>query len=110
MKTTLNFNFLAVFLTVITLIFSCTPKSKEQVANKKILEIMEQTQAVGLAVAVVKDCSIIFSNSYGLKEIESNTPLAQDHLFRIASISKSFTTTALMTLVEQDKVALDTDV
>jgi len=74
------------------------------------MEIMEQTGAVGLSVAVVKDCDIVFSNSYGLKDIESNTPLTQDQLFRIASISKSFTTTALMTLVDQGKIALDTDV
>lgn len=110
MKTSLNFNFFAIFFAAIALIFACTPKSKEQVANEKITEIMEQTQAVGLSVVVVKNCAIVFTKTYGLKEKESNTPLAQEDIFRIASISKSFTTTALMTLVEQGKVALDTDV
>lgn len=89
---------------------ACTQKTQEQVANEKITEIMKQTEAVGLSVVVVKQCSILFSNSYGLKDIESNTPLAEDDIFRIASISKSFTTTALMTLVEQGKVDLDADV
>lgn len=110
MKNSLNFSLFATFLAMTMLIFACTPKTKEQVANEKIKEIMEKTGAVGLSVAVVKDCAIIFSNSYGLKNIESNIPLAQDDIFRIASISKSFTTTALMTLVDQGKVALDTDV
>ena len=110
MKIRLNVSFFVTFLAMTMLIFACTPKTPEQVANEKIMQIMEKTGAVGLSVAVVQNCQIIFSNSYGLKDIESNTPLTQDQLFRIASISKSFTTTALMTLVDQGKISLDTDV
>lgn len=110
MKTSFNFSLFTIFMTTIILVSSCTPKNQEQQANEKIMKIMEQTGAVGLSVTVVKDCAIVFSNSYGLKDIESNTALTQDQLFRIASISKSFTTTALMTLVDQGKISLDTDV
>ncbi len=71
---------------------------------------MESTGATGLAVAVVKDGKIIYSSTFGTRDIENNTPIAQDDIFRIASISKSFTTTALMTLVEQGKFSLEDDV
>lgn len=110
MKTTFNLNSFAIFMALVISVSACTKKTQEQVANEKIMEIMKQTEAVGLSVAVVKQCSIAFTNSYGLKDIESNTPLTNQDIFRIASISKSFTTTALMTLVEQGVVGLEADV
>ena len=42
-----------------------------------------------------------------MKEIETNTPLTDDCLFRIASISKSFSATSIMQLVEAGKLSLE---
>lgn len=88
---------------------SCTV-SKEKKAANAMAEIMERSKAVGLAVAVVKDGEIIYSNSFGFKNLEEGVALGEGDIFRIASISKSFTTTALMTLVEQGALGLDNDV
>ncbi|MDD3300599.1 MAG: hypothetical protein PHV91_07230, partial [Bacteroidales bacterium] len=44
---------------------SCNNPSKEEVANQKLGQILEETGAVGLAVAVVKDGEVVFSNTYG---------------------------------------------
>lgn len=102
---------LALTLTAVALFtFNCSVDTTEMAADGKIKRIMEETGAVGLAVAVVKDGEIIFSNTYGYKNLETKEAIAEDDLFRIASISKSFTTTALMTLVEQGKLSLDDDV
>jgi len=60
-------------------------------------------------VAVVKKGKIIYNNSFGLKDIATNTPLANEHIFRIASISKSFSATAIMQLMEAGKLSLDDD-
>lgn len=79
-------------------------------AEAHIRELMQQTEMAGLAVAVVKDNRIIYTHSFGLKDIEANTPLTGECLFRIASISKSFTATSLMQLVEARKLSLDDDV
>ncbi|MDD3911341.1 MAG: serine hydrolase [Bacteroidales bacterium] len=78
--------------------------------NRQIDSIMKVNEAVGLGVAVVKDGRIIYRNTWGYKNLENKTPLAEDDLFRIASISKSFTATSIMQLVEQGKLSLDTDV
>jgi CubicO group peptidase (beta-lactamase class C family) len=85
-------------------------QTKEERAQKEIAGIMEKTKSVGLSVAVVKDGKIIYNQSFGKKNIERGTNVANDDLFRIASISKSFTTTALMTLLDKKKIKLDEDV
>ena len=74
-----------------------------------IQEIMQQTNVAGLSVAVVKKNKIIYTHSFGLKNIESKTPMTDDCLFRIASISKSFSATSIMQLVERKKLSLDDD-
>ena len=79
-------------------------------AEAELKQMMEKLRVAGLAVAVVKDGKISYSNAFGLKNIENNTPLAKDDLFRIASISKSFCATAIMQLVEAKKLSLDDDV
>lgn len=75
-----------------------------------IQRIMNENQVVGISVAVVKKDNIIFSKAYGYKDLENKQPLSASDLFRIASISKSFSATAIMQLVEQGKIDLDQDV
>jgi Beta-lactamase class C and other penicillin binding proteins len=78
-------------------------------AEAEIKTIMKELDVVGLSVAVVKKGKIIYNNSFGLKDIASNTPLANNDIFRIASISKSFSATSVMQLVEAGKLSLDDD-
>lgn len=65
-------------------------------AEAGIQTIMQQNKVIGLSVAVVKKGKLIYTHSFGLKDIESNTALTDDCLFRIASISKTFSATAIM--------------
>ena len=78
--------------------------------DRAIKQVIEEFQAVGVSAVVVKGGEIVYNKSFGFKDLESRTPLRNDHLMRIASISKSFTATALMQLVEQGKISLDDDV
>lgn len=75
-----------------------------------IRDIMNEHEAVGLSLVVVKDNQIVYNESFGLKNREQNVPLSNSDLFRIASISKSFSVVAMMQLIEAGKVSLDTDV
>jgi len=65
---------------------------------------------VGLAVAVVKDNKIVYHANFGVKDIETQEPVQDNSLFRIASISKSFSAVSMLQLVEKGLVSLDTDV
>lgn len=83
--------------------------AQEAQAQACISELMKRTPVAGLAVAVVKDGKIIYTNSFGYKNIEDSVPLKDEHIFRIASISKSFSATSIMQLAEQKKLSLDDD-
>lgn len=98
------------FTFLFTLLISLYSFSQPEKAEACIQDVINQSKVAGIAVVVVKNNKIIYTNSFGLKNIESNTPLSDDCLFRIASISKSFSATAIMQLAEAKKLSLDDDV
>ena len=70
-----------------------------------------QANIAGAVVAVVKDGALVFAKGYGYADTAKKTPISPDKtLFRLASISKLFTWTAVMQQVEQGKLDLDRDV
>src|SRR6266536_846526 len=73
----------------------------------KVNEILNRRPAVGLAVGVVRKGSLEVFYGHGLANIESNTPITEDTVFRIASITKTFTAIAVMQLWEQGLIDLD---
>jgi CubicO group peptidase (beta-lactamase class C family) len=79
-------------------------------AETFINAMIQKKEAMGMSVAVVKKNKVVYAQSFGLKDVEINTPLTNDCIFRIASISKSFSATAIMQLVEQKKISLDDDI
>src|SRR6266513_907814 len=65
----------------------------------------------GAVVSVVKDGQVLFQKGYGYADVEEKKLVLPDQtLFRPGSISKLFTATAVMQLVEQGKLDLDRDV
>ncbi len=62
---------------------------------------------VGAAVLVIDHGEVIFQQTYGLADAESQTPVTPQTNFRIASITKQFTATAIMLLVDDGKLSLD---
>ncbi len=65
----------------------------------------------GAVIAVVKDGKVLFAKGYGYSDVEKRTPVTPDAtLFRPGSISKLFTWTSVMQLVEQGKLDLDKNV
>ena len=72
---------------------------------------MRAQHMAGAVVTVVKDGEIFLSKGYGFADLEKKIPVNADKtLFRPGSVSKLFTWTALMQLVEQGKIGLDDDV
>jgi CubicO group peptidase (beta-lactamase class C family) len=71
----------------------------------------ESHDLMGAVVTVVKDDEIILNKGYGFANYEKRIKVdSRQTLFRIASISKPFTWTAVMQLVEQGKLDLNEDV
>jgi CubicO group peptidase (beta-lactamase class C family) len=65
----------------------------------------------GATLSVVKDGKILFAQGYGYADVQQKRPVIADQtLFRPGSISKLFTWTAVMQLVEAGKINLDADI
>ncbi len=72
---------------------------------------IEQADIAGAVVAVVKDGKLLFLRGYGYSDYEKKVPVSPENtLFRPGSVSKLFTWTSVMQLVEQGKLQLDRDV
>ena len=103
-------NFFLLVATFALLFVSSSSAFPTKRTDRAIKSVLQEFQAVGISVAIVKDGEIVYNKSFGCKDLESKAPLRNEHLMRIASISKSFTATGLMQLVEQGKISLDSDV
>jgi len=58
-------------------------------------------------VAVARDGRLLVARGYGLADVENRRPVEPDALFRIASLSKPITAAAILVLVEQGRLRLD---
>lgn len=72
---------------------------------------LDNGDIAGAVVVVVKDGQVLLQKGYGYSDTEKRTPVdPESTLFRPGSVSKLFTWTAVMQLVEQGKLDLDADV
>lgn len=73
--------------------------------------LMENNNSPSGTVAIARDGEIIFAKGYGQKNIEAQEPVnPRTTLFRVGSVSKLATWVAVMQLVEQGELDLDTDI
>ena len=85
-----------------------TPDSR---LDGEIKSWMEKQNVPGLAACIVHADKIVWSNGYGMANLTKRIPFTPDQsLFQIASISKTFTATAIMQLRDKGLLQLDDDV
>jgi len=75
-----------------------------------IESIMSLAHMPALSTAIVVDNELVYSNGYGLYDRENNKEATEETIYLVASISKTFTATAIMQLYEQEHLDLDEDV
>jgi D-alanyl-D-alanine carboxypeptidase len=68
---------------------------------------MKKQHIPGLSLAVVQDGKVTKAAGYGLANIELNAPVQPQTIFQIQSITKTFTATAIMLLVDEGKLNLE---
>lgn len=61
----------------------------------------------GLSIAVVKSRALVWSNGYGMADLENFVPAKPITVYRLASVSKPITAVAVMQLVERGRIELD---
>jgi CubicO group peptidase (beta-lactamase class C family) len=90
---------------------SLTAEDAESYLDGFFAEGLQRADVAGAVVVVVKDGRVLLEKGYGYADIDTRKPVDPDRtLFRPGSISKLFTWTAVMQLVEQRKLDLDRDV
>ncbi len=97
------------YIASLLLIYPFFLKGQYSSADSAIQVIMGSHKVMGMSVAVVKKSELVYAQSFGLKNQETKTALNNSDIFRIASISKSFSATAIMQLVEKRMISLDDD-
>lgn len=101
--------FLGVIL--ISLVFtSCNKNTEIETVDdfkKYIDEEMENQNIPALSVLIFENDEILYEDYFGQSNIEQNLPLEKNHIFLLASISKTITATALLTLYDKGDFQLD---
>jgi len=67
----------------------------------------ESNHYPGIAYGIVMDGKLIHTGNYGFTDIENKIPVSSSSLFRIASMSKSFSAMAILQLRDKGKLNLD---
>jgi CubicO group peptidase (beta-lactamase class C family) len=68
---------------------------------------MQRQHIPGLSLLVVKAGKIVRAEGFGLANVELQVPVKPETVFQSGSVGKQFTATAVMMLVEEDKIGLD---
>ncbi|HEY4492893.1 MAG TPA: serine hydrolase domain-containing protein, partial [Acidobacteriota bacterium] len=75
-----------------------------------LMALRKSADIPGMSVAVSLRGSKIYSSSFGMSDLENNSPVTAQTKFRIGSIMKVFTTVAVLRLAQSGKIDLDDDI
>ena len=92
--------------TVVTANSQINPNPNPSV-DALILNEMNTERFPGVSTIIVKDEKIVWINSYGFADVQNSIPVRDTTVFLLASVSKLFTGTAAMQLVENTIIDLD---
>jgi serine beta-lactamase-like protein LACTB len=84
--------------------------NKRAQIEKAASSFMAANSVPGISVAVVQDGELVWSRGFGMADLENFVPATPFTLFRLGSISKPITATAILELSERGKLDLDAEV
>jgi CubicO group peptidase (beta-lactamase class C family) len=79
-------------------------------ARKLLTDTMQALGSPGASITVMLDGRVIWSEGFGLADVEQQVPATPRTVFRIGSVSKPLTAAALGSLVQQGKIDLDAEI
>ncbi|GIN61107.1 serine hydrolase [Robertmurraya siralis] len=78
--------------------------------NRFVHNKLDKTNVPGVSIAIIKNNEVERFINYGYANINEGRKVSQDTVFQIASLSKVVTATAIMQLIEKEKINLDDDI
>lgn len=105
---------------LLMLTFSCTPPTikgtdtesrvAQIVADTSLEQIMMDNHVPGVSIAVISNGEIEWACGFGVTEAGGDQPITPETLYQAASISKTISAVGALTLVQEGRIALDTNV
>ncbi len=84
--------------------------TQEQDLDQYIERVLAKQGVPGMSVAVLKRGEILLAKGYGLASLEPRAPATAQSVYALGSITKQFAATAVMMLVQDGEVSLDTPI
>lgn len=107
------FNY-TLLITIILILFAVSSHPQTNQNGNKYFEYIQQyykaTNVPSISAGIMQKGKIVWTGSFGYSNLELNTLVNSNSVYRIASISKTITAVAIMQLVEEKKINLDDDV
>ena len=88
------------------LLLLALPLAAQEAVLEKIAAQAFPSDKPGAAVLVMKGGKTLLRAGYGMADLEQGTKIAPDSVFRIGSVTKQFTSVAVLQLIESGKIAL----
>ncbi|MBC7937262.1 MAG: beta-lactamase family protein [Rhizobacter sp.] len=100
---------------LLAIMVSCSSPKKATKSNDKSFEEIEtflqsliDTGGIpGITIALTVGQDIVYTSAFGVTSTETKVELEPKHIFHIASVSKTFTATAVMQLYEKGKIDIN---
>ena len=86
---------------------SAQNSSASAALDAELRAAVERKDVPGVVALVVSRDRVLYQGAFGVADVSNGRPLTVDALFRIASMTKAVTSTALMQLIEQGRLGLD---
>jgi len=98
---------------VVVAVASAAPSLPQQGAaalSTFLKNVTDRGDVPGVVAVVVGKDGVLYHEAFGKSRTVSNTPMARDTIFNMASMTKPVTSVAIMMLVDEGKLTLDDDV
>lgn len=100
-------NFILIYIIIkCNVCFAQNFESANVATDRIISKLVDESNIPGLSIAISHENNIIWSKSYGYSNLEYNIPTSEKSKFRIASVSKLFTGTAIFKLHKKGLINL----
>lgn len=93
---------------ILSLLVLAGPQGLDRAAIAPAVEaVLAEAHIPGVVVAIVRGQELVLLEAFGLRELETKTPMRVDDLFQVGSCTKTFTATLLAQAAEKGELALD---
>lgn len=106
---TKSFSYFLFFIVISVYSQSSTEISKEKKdkIREYIQHIQKRHEIPGVALAIIKDGETIYKKNFGKANIEHQSPIIEESIFRVYSLTKPIVSVAVFQLIEQNKLSLE---